>query len=184
MCLVREEVLIEGNVQSVGFRAFIKSIADHQGIVGSAQNIHPVRIICEGEEESLDSFLNEIQETSPEYINIENIDIYDKKIIEELSFKSFEIIEDKPEDITLKDIYDRLQVGVGVMHSMNDKLDKLDKIDTKLGKLDKIDTKLDKIYTKLDKLDSIETGQKRMIELLEDNNKNIITFLERISHKI
>jgi len=55
MCLIREEILIDGDVQAVGFRPFIKGLAEKRGIVGLTQNMHPVRIICEGEEEIVDS---------------------------------------------------------------------------------------------------------------------------------
>lgn len=167
MCLIREEILIDGDVQGVGFRPYIEKIAKKQGIVGFAENLHfrPVKLVCEGEEEIVDSFLDKIREHAPFHITTEKIEVLEREIIEKLSFKSFEIVKDR--EITLEHIDERLQTGVNVMISMNNKLDKLD--------------------SKLDKLDSIEKGQEKMISILEDNRKDqktVIKLLEKISDKI
>jgi len=56
-------VLISGRVQGVGFRYFAVSIAEKYDVKGFVKNIPGgrVEIVCQGEEEELQSFLSEVK---------------------------------------------------------------------------------------------------------------------------
>ena len=56
-------VLISGRVQGVGFRYFTVSVADKYDVKGFVRNIPgaKVEIICQGEEEELKSFMDEVK---------------------------------------------------------------------------------------------------------------------------
>ncbi len=174
MCMVREEILVYGDIQAVGFRPYIKGLAERHGIVGLVENLHlrPVSIICEGEEETIDSFLNQIPERLPEHINIENIRVLTKNPIEKLSFKSFKIVKEKT--TTLDDVDERLQTAAKVLMS----------IDSKMGKLDNIESKLDVIESKLDKLDNIESKLDKIADGQEKGFKSLVKILEKIYDKL
>ena len=56
-------VLISGRVQGVGFRYFAASIAEKYDVRGYVKNRRDgkVKIVCQGEEEELQSFLDEVK---------------------------------------------------------------------------------------------------------------------------
>ena len=56
-------ILISGRVQGVGFRYFAVSIAEKYDVKGFVKNIPGgrVEIVCQGEEEELQSFLSEVK---------------------------------------------------------------------------------------------------------------------------
>ncbi len=58
----RVEIIAKGDVQRVGYRDAVQSIARRLGISGTVQNVEPydVRIIAEGEEAALKEFVNAI----------------------------------------------------------------------------------------------------------------------------
>ncbi len=57
------EVLIEGRVQGVGYRAFAQRRAQDRGLTGYAVNLHGgrVKIRVEGHRESLDAFVRDLE---------------------------------------------------------------------------------------------------------------------------
>lgn len=57
----RVEIDVHGLVQGVGYRAFAKRAADRLQITGFAENMPDgsVRIVAEGEKESLEKFIEE-----------------------------------------------------------------------------------------------------------------------------
>jgi acylphosphatase len=56
-------VLISGRVQGVGFRYYAVSIAEKYDVKGFVRNIQggKVEIVCQGEEEELQSFIGEVK---------------------------------------------------------------------------------------------------------------------------
>ena len=56
-------VLISGRVQGVGFRYYAVSIAEKYDVKGFVRNIRDgrVEIVCQGEEEELQSFISEVK---------------------------------------------------------------------------------------------------------------------------
>lgn len=59
----RYRVILDGLVQGVGMRYFCKTTADHLDLSGSVRNRHDgkVEIHVQGDQESIDSFLNTIK---------------------------------------------------------------------------------------------------------------------------
>lgn len=83
-------VLISGRVQGVGFRYYAVSIAEKYDVKGFVRNIRGgrVEILCQGEEEELKSFLNEVKK-GPAFSVI--TDILTEEIPENKRYNTFEI---------------------------------------------------------------------------------------------
>jgi acylphosphatase len=61
------EILVEGAVQGVGYRAFAQRRALDRGLTGYAVNLHDgrVKVRAEGDRESLQSYLRELEKGPP-----------------------------------------------------------------------------------------------------------------------
>ncbi len=72
----RITAIMSGNVQNVGYRARVVEIAKKSGITGSVQNLTDgrVKIIAEGDERDLESFLDAISIKNA-LINVENVEV-------------------------------------------------------------------------------------------------------------
>lgn len=59
----RYRVTLDGLVQGVGMRYFVKTIADHLGLTGNVKNLYDgkVEIHVQGEQSTIDSFLNTVK---------------------------------------------------------------------------------------------------------------------------
>ena len=69
-------MIYSGNVHGVGFRFTARRIASRLKITGFVKNLSDgtVEIVCEGEKEALEEFLNAIQENFAGYISGSNVD--------------------------------------------------------------------------------------------------------------
>lgn len=87
----RVECIVEGRVQAVGFRYFVSRNAKRLGIFGTAENMADgtVKVVGEGEEESLNEFISSIKEGSM-FTKVENVraSFFDSKN----EFKDFRVI--------------------------------------------------------------------------------------------
>ena len=72
----RITAIMSGKVQNVGYRARVVEIAKKSGITGSVQNLTDgrVKIIAEGDERDLESFLDAISIKNA-LINVENVEV-------------------------------------------------------------------------------------------------------------
>jgi Acylphosphatases len=63
----RAEIIVEGLVQGVGYRAFAKRVADKLGLKGYAENLPDgtVKIIVEGEKDQIEDFIEECRRGPP-----------------------------------------------------------------------------------------------------------------------
>jgi len=93
----RAEIFVDGDVQGVGYRYWVRRAARKRGLVGSVENLEDgrVRILCEGDEGAIKAFLGDINIQEPP-IFVENIDYKFSKATGE--FKVFKIITGKLED--------------------------------------------------------------------------------------
>jgi len=60
-------IIFAGTVQGVGFRYFVKKIADEMGVKGFVRNLPDgtVEVMAEGDKETLEKFLNAIEDGPP-----------------------------------------------------------------------------------------------------------------------
>ena len=58
--MIRERIVVDGRVQRVGYRDLVQGIAWKLGVKGYVENLKDgrVQIVCEAEEEVLESFMN------------------------------------------------------------------------------------------------------------------------------
>ena len=70
------EILLEGLVQGVGYRAFAKRRARDRGLAGYALNLHDgrVKIRVEGNRQAIDEYLHDL-EAGPPLARIERISV-------------------------------------------------------------------------------------------------------------
>ena len=93
----RAEIFVDGDVQGVGYRYWVRRAARKRGLVGSVENLEDgrVRILCEGDEGAIKAFIKDINVQDPP-IFVENIDYKFSEATGE--FKVFKIITGKLED--------------------------------------------------------------------------------------
>ncbi|MEM4546393.1 MAG: carbamoyltransferase HypF [Nitrososphaerota archaeon] len=96
---VRAEVRVSGIVQGVGFRPFVYRIAVSRGLKGFVQNLKDasVRIIVEGPELDIKSFLDALVKEKPPLAHITKIDISYSESKNE--FMSFEILKSSEQSL-------------------------------------------------------------------------------------
>ena len=70
------EVLVEGLVQGVGYRAFAQRRAEDRGLTGYAVNLHDgrVKVRAEGHRESLDAYVRDL-ELGPPLACVERVSV-------------------------------------------------------------------------------------------------------------
>ncbi len=133
--VVRYKLIIEGNVQAVGFRALIKQIGRNMRIKGSIKNLDDgtVEIYCECERNIYEKFRNKINFKSsdpedPLPINVTNIKEHDEssECFDSSRLKyPFEVFYDGEEIRPLeKELLERSEMAVFAMTSMNSNLSK------------------------------------------------------------
>ena len=101
----RAIITVKGEVQRVGYRDFVERIARKLKINGFVENLkpHDVRIVCEGDEKPIATFLKQIDiKKSPVFV--ENIDAQYMEPTNE--FKWFEIHRGEP----MEEIGERMDV--------------------------------------------------------------------------
>jgi acylphosphatase len=87
----RLRILVHGKVQNVGFRSYVKNLADKLSLNGWVRN-NPdgsVEILVEGTERLLEEFLDYCKK-GPPLSRIDKVDVFEEKISEK--FKRFEIL--------------------------------------------------------------------------------------------
>jgi len=74
--LIRAGIIVYGTVQKVSYRDYVQSIARKLNVKGYVENLRDgtVRIICEAEEQTLRSFIEQIN-VKKDLIDVENIKI-------------------------------------------------------------------------------------------------------------
>jgi acylphosphatase len=70
------KIIYKGTVQGVGFRWTAQEIAMASGVVGWVKNLAngTVEILCEGEENDLEIFMNKIKTAMGHYITSSNVE--------------------------------------------------------------------------------------------------------------
>ncbi|MFQ6129025.1 MAG: acylphosphatase, partial [Thermoplasmata archaeon] len=136
----RADIIVQGEVKEAGYRAYIMKMAERNKLVGFVENLpnRAVHIVCEGEEEDIDSFLEQIG-AEMDFVEIEGIE---RELTEPTG--EFNVFEVKVQDMA----YELFQ-GFATSRKYFGWLgDKMDKGFTGLG------DKMDKGFTGLgDKMD-------------------------------
>ena len=117
--MIRANISITGDVQTVGFRTFVKNLADSLHITGCIKNLDDgsVVVVCEGEKGSIEQLIGETTENPPSFANIEDVSVEYVDYIGE--FDSFERMGgDVPKKATLGDL-------LGVMKNFDTKAEKI-----------------------------------------------------------
>ena len=83
--------IVQGTVQGIFFRQFVKEHADNLGIVGFVRNLTggDVEILAEGEIEKIER-LSKFVKKGPEHSQIRHVQIEERKFSDE--FKDFQIL--------------------------------------------------------------------------------------------
>jgi len=174
----------------VGFRTFIKNLADSLNIKGYAKNLDDgsVIIVCESEKNNIEELINEIREKTPSSASIEDISV--EYAVYTGEYVSFERTNgDVPREATLGDLLGVMQsfdtkaeTIVTILNDMNGTL-KIVKENTSLT-LDKQDQMLDKQDATIQVLKDVKEDTSQIKGIKEDTGvmKDKLTSIEEI-HK-
>jgi len=146
--VLRAELIIEGDVQGVGFRYAARRLARRKALTGYVKNLPDgrVAVTVEGPEEAIQQFQEDLRSLKPP-IRVENIQATYKKATGKL--RHFNIITG-----TLKEeMVDGFSTGASYFEVMFTKQDQmLEKQDKMLEKQDKMLEKQDQMLEKQDKM--------------------------------
>ena len=128
--MIRADIIITGNVQMVGFRTFLKNLAESLHITGYAKNLEDgsVNVVCEGEKENIEELIKEIMENPPSFASIVDISVeYADYTGEYVSFERTN--GDVPKEATLGDLLDvmksidaKAEMLIRILNSMHSTL--------------------------------------------------------------
>lgn len=95
--IIKLALIIHGNVQGVGYRVFVRGIANKYNIKGLTRNVSngSVEILAIGVEENLNKFINNINVSTKYGISVFNIEKYNDENILNNMFKLTIINQDK-----------------------------------------------------------------------------------------
>jgi len=182
MMPIKARLIVEGNVQGVGYRALVKQVARRLKIRGKVRNLDDgtVEIYCEGDKDTIQRFIKaiEIKSKEPENVfalNVENIDVNfegEKGYVplnKEMGFFEIEYGEEA-KSVFEKANLERLEIGSLILSSVGEKVDAVGKnvievggkIDTGFSQMDsnfqtlggKVDAVGEKVDTGFSKTDS------------------------------
>ncbi len=179
--MIRANIVIKGEVQTAGFRTFIKNIADSLNLKGFAENLADgsARVVCEGEEGGIKELINAIKENTPSFARIDEVRVgYGDYKGEFTSFerRGEDVPKEDKEDAMLRymrSLDKKGEVAIGILSSMNETLMGV-KEDTKL--IPSIKENTEKM---LEKQDSMLEKQDRTIEILGGVKKDTSAMLEK-----
>ncbi|NOR78939.1 MAG: hypothetical protein GQ523_11130 [Methanophagales archaeon] len=128
----RARIIINGKVQMVGFRTFIKNSADSLNIKGFAENLPDgtVKIVCEGEKAKITDFISYIKQESPSFAVIDDINVVYGSYKGEFSSFKRQGADVPSEDgavlSVLKSFDSKAETMVTILGSMDEKLGSID----------------------------------------------------------
>ena len=128
----RTRIIINGKVQMVGFRTFIKNSADSLNIKGFAENLPDgtVKIVCEGEKAKITDFISYIKQESPSFAVIDDINVVYGSYKGEFSSFKRQGADVPSEDgavlSVLKSFDSKAETMVTILGSMDEKLGSID----------------------------------------------------------
>ncbi|MEM1947070.1 MAG: acylphosphatase [Candidatus Caldarchaeum sp.] len=173
--LARAEMIVDGVVQGVGFRYYVRRLARRLGLVGHVKNLDDgrVNIVCESTENRINEFIEAIRNAPPP-IKVEDITVSYATPTGE--FKTFKIIT---ADLA-EEMVEGFSTGAAYFEIMFSKQDQaLSKLDQILNKQDQMIERQDRMLEKQDlmlaKQDKMLEKQDKMLEkqdrMLEKQDK-------------
>lgn len=167
-------ITINGKVQMVGLRTFIKDYADSLNITGFACNMPQgnVQVICEGEQSVIEHLIELIKKEHPAAARVDKVTVkYDTYKGEFTDFKRLgdDVLEESSETVSL------LKNMLKVMQSFDSKAEQVNiHLNTIINKQDQM---LDKQDQTVDKLDTNTSILKEFKNESNDNFADLKTIL-------
>jgi len=184
---IRAEIIVEGDVQGVGFRYYARRAARSLGIVGYVENLEDgnVKIICESPREKIEELIQRLEAAQPP-IKVEKISLTYTEATGQ--FKSFKIVTGE----LAEEMVEGFSTGAAYFEVMFAKQDQLlSKQDQMLEKQDRMLEKQDKMLEKQDKMlekqDMMLEKQDRMLEkqdLMLEKQDSILSEIRGLRHDI
>jgi acylphosphatase len=174
---VRVIIIAKGEVQRVGYRDVVERAARKMKLTGNVSNLKPydVKIICEGDNKSIDSFIELI--TLKEYpVIVEHMDVKFEDATGE--FEYFEIIRG---DMT-EELGERLDMANAKLTLMIGKQDVM--IEKQDVMIEKQDVMIEKQDVMIEKQDVMIEKQDVLIEKVEDNTSILNNFKNETNNNL
>ena len=185
--MIRANIVIKGKVQMVGFRTFIKNIADSLNLKGFAENLPDgdLKIVCEGEKDIITEFIEYTRQKSPSFAAIEHINVeYETYKGEFTTFerRGVDVLSEDGEVLTVLKSFDaKAEKMVVLLGAMDGKLGSIDeKQDSMLEKQDRTIEILGDVQEDTKYIPSVKADTSKM---LEKQDKTIAAIGE-VSEKI
>ena len=144
----RADIKVKGKVQRAGYRDTIDKLAYEHGLTGYVKNLEDgtVKIVCEGEEEEIDKFLEKIDiDNYP--IKVTNIDVEYSEATGE--FEYFDLVRE--EDFT-KAVYERMDIAADYLGNIYEETKEVHKETKKVHEeTKKVHEETKKVGKKVDK---------------------------------
>jgi len=166
----RAIIFVKGRVQKVGYRDLVAEIANSMDICGVVENLPDgrVKIIAEGEEETLKKFMKEIEAKGEPMIKVTGMEVKWTKPTNE-----FEYFDVKHDDFQ-QEAFERIGIAAVYLRSINKKQDMmLEKQDMMLEKQDQM---LEKQDMMLEKQDMMLEKQDMMLAKQDENTSVLREF--------
>jgi acylphosphatase len=169
---VRMRLIVEGNVQGVGYRALVKQVARELKIRGLVRNLEDgtVEIFCEAEENVIQQFINKInvvsEKKAPFDLNVR--DIRRERVGKLPVEKDFFYIDygEEAKSPFEESNLERLEIGSLILSGFkNSTEDNFNSMDGKYGNISKQMVNVEKTISK--SLNEISETNKRFADLIE-----------------
>jgi len=74
--LIRAKIIVEGDVQKVGYRDYVQKVARKLGVKGYVENLRDgnVQVVCEANEDVLEEFTKAL-DVKEEFIKVEGVHV-------------------------------------------------------------------------------------------------------------
>ncbi len=171
--MMRAEIIVKGRVQKVGYRDFAQEAARKLKVTGFVENLKPydVRIVAEGEEDSLKKFI-EVIKNPGHPAEVESVEINFSEATGEFDY--FEIKRGDWKD----ELGERMDLITYLLYSMLEKQDlAIEKLDIVAEKVDNVAEKVDNVAEKVDKV-----GEK--IDSVGEKVDNVAERVGKVAEKV
>ncbi|MEM3611772.1 MAG: acylphosphatase [Thermoplasmata archaeon] len=196
---VKKRLVLDGEVQGVGLRAFAKRLALRMKLKGCARNLEDgtVEIYIEGEQEKIEKFkaILQSEQTRSFGIIVESIMEFDEGTEgfgTPPEYKGFKIIYDYKVEPAMEELLERTEMIVIGGQELKAGINLVaNKVDCVAEKVDRVAEKVDKVAEKVDagnkmlaeKMDKVEGGIKMLAEKIDSMHADMNERFDRIEAK-
>jgi acylphosphatase len=173
---VELELIVQGDVQGVGYRQYVAKIGRRLKLVGCVKNLKDgsVQIRCKGDEEIINEFKKKINTHNP----------HDAPLINVEDIREIQLAQGKIKQTNFEEIYDDPSAEMSQGFSTGMSYMNLFRIDTQAN-LNLLRTETKASFEHMDeKYDAISGGMFAIVKIIEERNKTFESRMEKTEKNI